>query len=101
MLECLKCNQIKQPTEFHVGSRNTKRGGRQTYCKTCMREYGQKWGITHKENQRASYERNKSKPENKLKCLLKVQHIDRIDLDFNWAWDKLQNQNFKCELPVS
>jgi len=68
------------------------------YCKECMSSYSKKWSKDNQEKRKASYTRNKSNPMNKLKTLLRVQHMDRTSLDFEWAWKKLETQNFQCEI---
>lgn len=63
-----------------------------------MSTYSRIWCQGNKDKIRATYQRNKNNPVNKLKTLLSVQHIDRSELDFDWCWNELQKQNFCCKI---
>lgn len=95
---CNKCLLDKDEKEFSYSKRNTQRNHLQSYCRSCMSQYRITWEPTHRANIKRSYEKNKNKPENKLKALLRVSHLDRSELDFDWAWAKLSSQSFCCEL---
>ena len=98
--KCYKCKELKPPSEFHKGNGLTPRNKVAAYCKICMSAYGKIYEQTEKSKQsRKRYRESvKLKPEVKLKQLLRVKHVDRSALDFEWCWNKLVAQDFKCEI---
>lgn len=95
---CKRCQQDLPEDQFTKAHKNIYRNGLQSYCKTCMLEYGRQ----HRKNNVEKY-RERSRvasitPKSRLKQLLKANTVDRSQLDFDWAWNKLQQLQFKCEL---
>lgn len=89
--KCSGCKIQKEITEFHT---------KQTFCKTCAREYSRKWDKDPINKKRRS-ERNKilrMTPERRLKDLLTTAHIDRSKLSFEKLYNRLEISNFCCEI---
>ena len=95
---CHKCKQDLSEDCFSSAKRNTHRNGKQSYCKTCMYEYGKQHRKDNKDHYRERSRKWNTSPQQRLKTLLNANTVDRSALDFEWAWNKLQQSNFKCEL---
>jgi len=96
---CSKCKQELPTDSFNrSGIQTEARRGWQTYCKTCMYAYGKQHRQDNKEYYNTRNRKSCISPEKRLKLLLSTNTVDRSQLDYNWAWEKLQTQNFKCEL---
>lgn len=96
---CCKCKLEKTATEFHKG--NGKTGPRSfvaSYCKLCMAAYGKEHSHRYEAVRKEYRERTKNLPEVKVKQLLRVTHVDRTALDFEWVWSRLTALEFKCEI---
>jgi hypothetical protein len=100
---CARCKQDKPVEAFSLAPRNTYREGRQSYCRACMAEYGKQ----DREKNRERYsEKNKERHkrtynvsfETRLQTLLRATSSDRSALDFDWCWDRLVKQEFRCEI---
>lgn len=93
-IRCYKCNEYK-PTDQFTLTRKKKVGPRgmySGYCRPCFRAYDR---ARYKLN---PVKRDNSNPRARLKLLLKTNFADRSELDFDWAWNKLEKQEFKCEI---
>ena len=95
---CCKCNLDLPETSFANAIRNIRRNGKQSYCKPCMREYGKQHCKDNKEHYKQRARNWNKSPERRLKLLLNASTVDRSQLDFDWAWNKLQQLDFKCEV---
>ena len=95
---CLRCKEDLPESDFNVASRNPKRNYLQSYCKNCMREFGRQHRKENLEHYRARSRRQNASPMRRLKQLLNANTVDRHELDFEWAWNKLEQLDFKCEL---
>lgn len=100
MILCYTCRQEKAEEEFYKtrlqGVRNRFSGN----CKECAKTYAKSWWDTAVESSRARYDKNKNCAKTRLRLLIKSgsKKHDRKDLDWDWSWNKLQSQNFKCEI---
>lgn len=63
-----------------------------------MSAYGKQHEHKYKQGRDEYRQRVKNNPEVKLKQLLRVGHIDRSALDFDWCWNRLTENKFKCEI---
>lgn len=98
LYKCYKCKEHQPAENFHKGNGRTPRNQVAAYCKKCIAAYGKTWSKENPEKRRASYARNKQRPEIKLKHLLRSTTVDRTELDFDWAWARLSKNNFRCEI---
>lgn len=44
------------------------------------------------------YDKHKHSPERKIKALLRASTVDRSSLSFDYIWNRLQENQFKCEI---
>lgn len=97
LYQCAKCGEVKPSYCFTQAIRNTYRNGLQSYCKDCMYNYGKQHRKDnlelYRKRQRESYSKSF---EGRIRALLKVTSSDRSALDFDWCWEQLKQQDFKC-----
>lgn len=98
LLRCSRCKEDRSVADFSKGGGPGRRQW-QTYCKACMADY--RLTIPRElANSRSKISRDKYKnaPHKRLRQLLAANTVDRSALDYEWAWDKLVKQEFKCEV---
>ncbi len=89
MKYCPRCKAYKERVSF---------GKSGSYCKPCRQQYAKDWAERYAENQRKSYHKNKEFPERRLRLLLSSSRHDRSAIDFDWAWSRLESNDFRCEI---
>lgn len=98
LLRCSKCKEDRPAGDFSKGGGPGRRQW-QTYCRACMVDY--RLTIPKeltKARSKISRDKYKDAPDRRLKSLLDATTVDRSALDYEWAWNKLQTQDFKCEV---
>lgn len=96
---CSRCKKEKDVSEFHKGNGLTgPRSKVASYCKQCMSEYGKETSYKYRQSRVEYRAKVKHYPEVKLKQLLRVSHVDRTALDYDWCWKRLCDNNFRCEI---
>ena len=98
-LRCPKCGADKDLDCFSNGKNKT---GKTSWCKLCVNSYTKQYSIDNPQVARNSYHRNKNRPVQKLKALLRTtgrkKCIDRSELKFEDCWKKLEESNFTCDI---
>ena len=95
---CYKCKLDLAEIKFSTASRNIRRNCKQSYCKSCMNIYGNLHRANNREYHNLRARNRLISPKQRLKTLLNASTVDRSQLDFKWSWQKLEKQNFKCEI---
>ena len=99
-LLCYKCKEYKPISTFSKSKTTSKkRLGCQCFCKSCMADYRKTIPKELRSEQgKRSYYKLSSNPKTRLKRLLSASTSDRTELDFEWCWNRLEQNNFCCEI---
>lgn len=95
---CHRCKQNLPEEVFSKSSRNTKRGGVQSYCKPCALEYGRQHRKDNAESYRERSRQAAKTLESRLRTLLTANTVDRSNLEYDWCLQRIKENGCKCEI---